>query len=254
MNPHLSVVIPAYNESSRITQTLTRAVTFLWDQPYASEIIVVDDGSSDDTTRVVESVVHTLFNTHVSVRVIALKKNHGRGFAVRVGMISAKGHRVLLMDADASVPIEMLSLYMEEMDNTGIDILVGSLAHPASIDREHAEFSLFRKVMRRLSWVFLRTAFRFPVHDTQRPFKLFTRQAVHGIFYRCVLERWGIDIEVIAIASALGFSIKEMPIYWNNPPGSKIRLRSYWQTLLEAIKVFRRQRTESYRTQLLHYS
>jgi dolichyl-phosphate beta-glucosyltransferase len=254
MKPYLSIVIPAYNEEFRIARTLTRAIHFLWEKPYASEIIVVDDGSRDGTLRVIEEISRTLHTSQMTIRTISLKKNRGRGFAVRMGMISAEGSRTLLMDADASVPIEMLDLYMEEMDQSGVDMLIGSLAHASSIEHENTEHSLLRKIMRRLSWLFLRTVFNFPVRDTQRPFKLFTRQAVHGIFYRCTLERWGIDIEIIAIADALGFSIREMPIYWNNPAGSKVSARAYWQTLVEAIKVFRRQRTNAYRTQLLHYS
>ncbi len=252
MRPYLSIVIPAYNEEQRIVATLLKAVAFLSTKTYMSEIIVVDDGSCDETVTVVNRIIGDVKHPNVSLRCIQLKVNRGRGFAIRMGMISAQGSRSLLIDADASVPIETLDGFMNEMDRTDAHLLVGSLLHPFSTEIERTEF--YRLPLRRFAWLVLRVLFRFPIRDTQRPFKLFNREAVHGIFYRCTIERFGIDIEVVAIATALGFKMKEMPIVWDNPAGSKVNLRSYWQTFIEALRVWKRQRTPAYRMTTLHYS
>ena len=209
---HLSLVIPAYNEATRIGATLAQVTAYLSQQTYASEVVVVDDGSSDETRAVVE-------RDFPNVRVIGYGGNRGKGFAVRAGMTSVTGAVRVFYDADASTPISEVEKLWPEFER-GADVVIGSRSLPNSQVEVHQPW--YRENMGRVFNVMLR-AFgltRFP--DTQCGFKGFTAAACEVIFPRQTVERFGFDAELLFIAQKHGLRIAQVPVRWINCPHTRV--------------------------------
>ncbi len=225
---HLSVVLPAYNEEQRIAATVLAVHSYLEKQQYASEIIVISDGSQDQTVAVVEGL-------HLPrVRVIVNPENHGKGYVVRQAMLAAQGAYRLFMDADNStqiVEIEKFWPYFEE----GYDIVIGSIEVAGSTIEEKAAW--YRRALGRWAKMIIRLLLIWEIHDTQRGFKCFTAQSAEAVFPQQTVARWGFDMEIMLIAKKKGMRIKELPVHWVNPAGSKVNLRSYLLTFKELLKI-----------------
>jgi dolichyl-phosphate beta-glucosyltransferase len=214
--PYLSIVVPAYNEEQRLGATLKRMLAYFDYQSYAYEILVVDDGSTDGTC----SVVETIAGCRPQVRLLQYEKNQGKGHAVRYGMLRAVGARVLFSDADLATPIEEVEKLLARLDD-GCDIAIGSRDVPGSelVQRQPGlrEFSgrAFNKLVQLLA---------VPgIHDTQCGFKLFTQAACRKVFSRCQVNDWAFDVEALHIAvKLLGLRVQEVPIRWAHQEGSKI--------------------------------
>ena len=229
--PHLSVVIPAYNESKRIGDTLQEVTAFLNAQVYASEIIVVDDGSTDN----LHSVVKKFAKKSPNIRCIRYEKNKGKGFAVREGMRNATGEYRLFMDADNSVSIEHIDTFIKEAQN-GYDVVIGSILLPHM--RNAVEKNGWHRVLLRRITKLIRTILiNIDVYDTQRGFKLFSALAADRLFALHRVERFGFDIELLVLAQLLRFPIKELSVEWINPAGSKVTLLSYPHSLFELLTI-----------------
>ncbi|MCS6918922.1 MAG: glycosyltransferase family 2 protein [Fimbriimonadales bacterium] len=215
--PRLSVVIPAYNEQTRIERTLQRIVEYLNARGETYEILVVSDGSTDAT----ETLVQRFAQTHPQVQLLAYQPNRGKGYAVRYGILRARGERVLFSDADLATPIEELEKLEPYLDN-GYPIAIGSrpLRESQLVVRQpfYREWAgrAFNKAVQLL-------AVR-GIHDTQCGFKLFTREAAQAIFSRCRLNGFSFDFEALFYAQRLGYRIAEVPIRWMHQEGSKVRL------------------------------
>lgn len=228
---HLSVVIPAYNESARIGETLSHVRSFLDAQPYASEVIVVDDGSTDMLQEVLEQYMHAM----PYLKVIRYMENRGKGYAVRKGMRNAQGEYRLFMDADNSVTIDHVTKFISEAQ-CGHDVVIGSIMLPHSgVARE--QNGMHRRILRIVSKAIRSLLTNLSVHDTQRGFKLFSKEAAERIFALQRIERFGFDIELLVLAQIMRFSIKELGVIWDNPIGSKVTLMSYPQSLLELLTI-----------------
>lgn len=228
---HLSVIIPAYNEEKRISATLLDINGYLKKQPYSYEIIVVSDGSTDKTVEIVKGLTKKINN----LRIIDNKKNNGKGYVVRQGMLEALGKYRLFMDADNSTTIDHLEKFWPHIEE-GYDIVIASIEIKGAEIKEEAAW--YRRVLGKYSKYIIRLlAGLWEIHDTQRGFKLFTAQAAESIFSRQTIMGWGFDIEVLVLAKKMGFKIKEVPIKWNNPRGSKVTLKSYIETLKDLLKI-----------------
>src|SRR4030042_2241539 len=227
---HLSVVIPAYNEEKRISTTLLDIDRYLSKQNYTYEIIVVSDGSKDNTAKVVEKTGQLVKN----LRLIDNKENHGKGWVTKQGILEAKGEYRLFMDADNSTKIDHLGLFWPEFKNN--DIVIGSIElKGAKIDEQSA---WYRRWLGSLSKYIIRiVAGIWEIHDSQRGFKCFSEIAAKKIFPKQTIMRWGFDIEILALAKRMGFKIKEVPIDWHNPSESKVTLKSYIRTFMELLKI-----------------
>ena len=237
----LSVVIPAYNEEARLPGTLRQSAAYLGLQPYSSEIIVVDDGSSDGTPQVVQEQ-----SSHpVSVRLVshADMANHGKGAAVRLGMQEAKGAFRLFMDADNSTTLDQVERCWPCFEE-GFDVVVGSRKVAGAIVAVHQPY--YKEIAGRLGNWFIRTLAVPGICDTQAGFKMFTRKSAEIIFPRLTLDRWGFDIEILAIARRHGCWIREVPITWINAPGSKVSFGSYFEVLSEVLHVRRNLKSGRY--------
>ena len=231
---HLSVVIPAYNEELRIPQTLSQSIDYLKSQPYRAEIIVVNDGSTDGT----EEVVRKYLSNSVSVKLLAHPDggNHGKGASVRLGMIKAQGAYRLFMDADNSTTLDQIDRFWP-LFKQGYEVVIGSRALRESVIGVHQ--ARFKELAGRMGNWFIRVCAVPGVSDTQAGFKMLDGAAADVVFSRQTIERWGFDIEILAIAQSHGFPIGEVPIKWVNAPGSKVTIGSYFEVLNEVWRVRR---------------
>jgi len=227
----LSVVIPAYNEEKRIENTLRQVGDFLSEQPYGYEILVVIDGAKDNTNNVVVSLQGTVKN----LAVINNVQNHGKGYVVRQGMLKATGDVRLFMDADNSTTIDQAMPMLKDL-TAGFDVVIGSIEMQGATINEHAQW--YRRAVGHWSKYLIRiVAGLWEILDTQRGFKLFTGPAAEAIFSKVTIERFGFDIEVLAIAKHLGFKIKEVPVIWNNAGDSTVNLKSYISVFIDLFRV-----------------
>lgn len=209
----VSVVIPAYNEQARIGSTLIRTLDHLAVHHPTAEVIVVDDGSTDDTTTVASQVGGD------RVRVLRQPGNRGKGAAVRRGMLEATGEFVLFMDADLSTPIEELEKVLGYA-RLGSDVVIGSRAmHDSDIRSRQPRL---RELMGRTFNLIVRALVMNGIRDTQCGFKLFRQRAAREVFSQLTVDGFAFDVEALILARKLGFSIKEVPVMWFHAPHSKV--------------------------------
>ncbi|MDQ3076431.1 MAG: glycosyltransferase family 2 protein [bacterium] len=228
--PHLSVVIPAYNEALRIQTTLESVDAYLKQQLYSYEVIIVNDGSKDTTVSVVEAFIKTTTN----FKLIDNQTNHGKGWVVRQGMLEAQGKFRLFMDADNSTTIDHVEKFFEEFENK-YDIVISSrrivgaqMPIRQSIIRELLG-SIFRKIVQ--------TIVPLGVVDSQNGFKLFTAEAAEHIFARQVIVSWAFDVEILALARLFGYKIKEEPVCYIDDARSHMTTKGMIKMLREVIQV-----------------
>ena len=231
MSKHLSVIIPAYNEEYRIKATLEAVFSYLSRQNYSWEAIVISDGSSDKTVEMTSEFI----SNKPEFSLIANTLNHGKGFVVKQGMLQAQGDFRLFTDADNSTSIEQIKKFWLYF-NEGYDIVIGSIEVSGAVINEQAQW--YRRFLGRYSKYLIRTvAGLWGIHDTQRGFKCFNAKSARDIFSRTKIDRFGFDIEVLALAKKMGYKIKELPVIWNNPGNSAVHLSSYFQVLKDLFKI-----------------
>jgi dolichyl-phosphate beta-glucosyltransferase len=226
--PHLSVVIPAYNEEKRLPQTLMAVMNFLKKQTYESEIIVSDDGSQDRTVALAKELLKTFPS-----QIMVTPQNRGKGNAVRQGMLAATGAYVLFTDADLSTPIEEVSRFLVHLEKNQ-DIVIGSRALRASQVEVHQNFmrETMGKVFNLVAQVW---AFK-GVHDSQCGFKCFRREAARKLFSMQKLDGFSFDVEIVYLAQKLGYRLLELPVIWRNSAQSRVQvfrdpLTMFWDVL-----------------------
>lgn len=228
---YLSVIIPAYNEEKNIEETVRSVFNYLKSKNIEHEIMVVTDGSTDRTI----DIARSLSGEIPTLEIIELEKNKGKGFAVKTGMLKARGDFRLFTDADNATTIDHIEKMMPPLEQ-GYDVAIASIAvsgHKVAAGSE----PVWRRVFGKLGNVFIQIMAVPGVRDTQRGFKLFTADAAESIFPKLTIDRWGFDIEVLALARRFGYKIKEVPVDWRNDPNSRVKLRSYFQVLLETVKI-----------------
>jgi glycosyltransferase involved in cell wall biosynthesis len=240
-DPCLSVVIPAYNEEKRLPATLRDVLAYLCHQSYTAEVLVVDDGSTDGTAGLVSMWPPS--QVHVHLLQHADRRNHGKGAAVRLGMLSARGRKRLFMDADNSTSCDHLNRFLPHLDQ-GYDIIIGSRDIAGAVIPIRQPW--YKILAGDAGNLFIRAVATPGIRDTQAGFKLFSERAVADIFPRLTLERWGFDVEILAVARRRGYRVKEVPITWRNDAESKVRLSSYFDVLAEVWRVRRNLRAGRY--------
>lgn len=214
-HPELSIVIPAYNESARIESALERVTSCIAEQGWNAEILVVDDGSSDDTAQIVQRWMQT----HPRLHLIQNPGNRGKGYSVRNGLLQAAGDIVMFTDADLSAPMEEAERLIAAIRD-GADVAIGSRWLDRA--RQTIHQPLYRQFFGRcFNWI-TRTVMGLPFKDTQCGFKAFKRSAAQVIFRLQTIERWGFDPEILFIARKLGYQIREVPVTWGHDERSRI--------------------------------
>ena len=214
----LSVVIPAYNEDSRIAGTLKKIRNYLDRQDYSSEIIVVSDGCTDLTDQYAAETLKKWPN----FRLLSREKNKGKGFSVKEGILNSRGRMILFTDADLSTPIEELNNFFPQVYE--YDVLIGSRALPDSKIQVHQ--SLLRENMGKIFNLFVRLSVLQGIKDTQCGFKLFHREAALDIFRRIKINGFSFDVEALYVSQKLGYSIKQLPVVWRNSQESRVHIIS----------------------------
>jgi len=215
---NISIIFPAYNEAERIGPTLKSFHNYLTAKNVTFEIIVVDDGSTDNTIKYVESLQQEIPN----LIVIPSEKNSGKGHAVRIGMLAAQGNIRLFSDADGSTPVEEMAKVLEPLVLETADISIGS-RYLALSEIAHAQ-PYFRRVWSRFANRVVQKILLPGIVDPHCGFKAFTAEAATKIFSQCKIDEWSFDLEVLTLARSLHFRINEIPVKWANDERSKGRI------------------------------
>ena len=231
MPPAYSIVIPAYNESERLPSTLDRVLVHIQERGWNAEIIVVDDGSTDDTVTIVQSYAQK----YPTLRLVKNPGNRGKGYSVRNGMLHATGEVMLFSDADLSSPIiETDKLFAALAE--GADVAIGSRWLRAELQTQRQP--LHRQLFGRIFNLALRLILGLRFHDTQCGFKAFTRPAAQAIFPLQQIERWGFDPEILFLARKFGFKVTEVPVKWAHSEGTRLHpLRDGIRMFFELLKI-----------------
>jgi dolichyl-phosphate beta-glucosyltransferase len=216
----LSIIIPAYNEEKRIGPTLAKIYSFLKNKEYSYEVLVVDDGSSDNTVQEVQK--SNLFSEN-KLKIISNGINRGKGFSVKNGILNSSAEFVLISDADLSTPIEesdKLSAYLDK----GFDIIIGSRGAQDSDIRIRQPWH--RERMGRIFNFFIKKILFLEFDDTQCGFKLFKAPAAKNIAAQLCMDGFSFDVEMLYLAKKGGYKIAEVGVIWNNSPQSTVKLLS----------------------------
>ncbi len=228
--PFLSVIIPAYNEEKRLPKTLKAVQAYLAAQAFSWEIAVVSDGSRDRTA----DIVREFQIVDPRVRLLTYGKNRGKGYAVRWGMMHVKGQFRLFMDADNSTTIDHIEQFLPWFQK-GYDVVIGSRDIQGAEIAAHQAW--WKEKLGDLGNLWIRFWAVPGIKDTQAGFKIFSGKAADLIFPRLTIDRWGFDVEALAVARRQGFRIAELPIRWVNSANSKVSPRAYLDVLKEVVQV-----------------
>jgi glycosyltransferase involved in cell wall biosynthesis len=228
--PYLSIIIPAYNEAERIPGALVAMDKILSTAEYSYEVLVINDGSSDNTAEVVTNLAKIIRN----LKLINLHENAGKGGAVRHGMLIAKGQVRLFADADNSTSIDQFE-NMIPYFKQGYAVVIGSRGVPGAKLEPPEPF--YRQVAGK-GLNFVVQALLLPgIRDTQCGFKAFTAEAAEKVFLASRIAGWGFDVEVLSIARKMGYRIKEMPVRWVDDARSHVRFSAGLQFLRDIVKI-----------------
>jgi dolichyl-phosphate beta-glucosyltransferase len=220
----ISIIIPVFNEENRIRKSLDEISVFLKSFSEQTELVVVDDGSWDATPKILEE-----YKQKLALKVVTLKNNQGKGAAIRAGISSATGGKILFTDIDLSVPIDFLVSFNEALTGD-IDIVIGSREHPDS-QIEVKQFWL-RELAGYSFTVLTNAVLQVGATDFTCGFKLFRKEAARKIFAKQLVNRWTFDAETLFLAKKYEFEVKEMPVVWKHGEGSKVR---FPQDLIESF-------------------
>ena len=231
MDPTYSIVIPAYNEGPRLAPTLEKVLGYIAQQQYDAEVIVVNDGSRDNTAEIVRGFAEK----NPALRLVENPGNRGKGYSVRNGMLNARGRVVLFSDADLSSPIEEFPKLLQALDQ-GADIAIGSRWLRAETQTQRQP--LHRQIFGRIFNLLLRITLGLQFKDTQCGFKAFKQPAARAIFPLQKIERWGFDPEILFLARKLGYKVKEVPVAWGHSGETRIHpLRDGSRMFMEMLRI-----------------
>lgn len=223
--PFLSIVIPAHNEAERLPHTLEQVFAFLPTQPWPAEVLVVENGSSDDTLAIARSFAAR----HPNLRVLQVE-TRGKGLAVRAGMLAAQGQYRFMCDADLSMPIEQVTRFLPPQIPSEVGVAYGSREAPGSVRYDEPAF---RHWGGRLINLLVRLLVLPGIQDTQCGFKCFRADVAEAVFRRQMLTGIAFDVEILYIAQHLGYTLREIPIDWYFDANSRIRL---WDDTLAMLR------------------
>jgi dolichyl-phosphate beta-glucosyltransferase len=231
LEPTYSIVIPAYNESARLPATLAKVLAYVHAQGWDAEVVVVNDGSRDNTA----DIVHEFAAKDPALRLVQNPGNRGKGYSVRNGMLSARGRVVLFSDADLSSPIEEAPKLFQALEQ-GADIAIGSRWLQAETQTQRQP--LYRQIFGRVFNLLLRLTLGLNYKDTQCGFKAFKQRAAQTVFPLQRIDRWGFDPEILFLARKFGFKVQEVSVAWGHSGGTRINpLSDGTRMFLEMLRI-----------------
>ncbi len=232
--PYLSVIIPCYNEEKTISATLLAVDQYLQKQLFDYEILVVSDGSTDKTAEITTEFQKNIKN----LKLIDNKENHGKGWVTRQGMLGTLGQVRLFMDADNATTLDhfdKMKFYFEQ----GANVIIGSRdSKDAKGAKQAMPQSWLKRQLGNAGNILIQIFAVWGIWDTQCGFKAFSGQAAKAIFSKSKIDRWGFDIEALALARKLKYKIEVIPVYWINNPYSNVSLKGYLMTFKELFQIW----------------
>jgi glycosyltransferase involved in cell wall biosynthesis len=236
----ISVIMPAFNEASHIERNLRETVDTLAGLAYDFEVIVVDDGSRDDTWRV---AADSLAGHYSNVRLLRYGDNEGKGNAVMRGTAAANGDYIVFLDADMDLHPAQLPVFFDIMAQENADVVIGSKLHP----RSNVNYPFSRRIVTMGYYTLVRLLFGLPLRDTQTGLKLFKAPVLRRVFPKVLVKRFAADIEMLVVAHSLGYKIREAPVTLRfQRRFGRIRTRDVKDILQDTLAIF-------YRLNILHY-
>ena len=236
MKPDLSIVIPAFNESERLGAPLRKVLTYLSEHQPNGEVIVVDDGSSDNTSQVAENAFAEF--QAIVAQVVRYDANRGKGFAVRTGLEAAAADIALFSDADLSTPIEETPKLVAPIKSAEFDVTFGSRALDRSLIGTHQPWQ--REQGGRVINLLIRTMSGLDFADTQCGFKAFNMLKFRPVLDRMQIDRFGFDVEFLFVAQHNGLRLAEIPVRWNDVEGSKVSAFRDARRMVSELRTIRR--------------
>jgi glycosyltransferase involved in cell wall biosynthesis len=237
MSGSLSIIIPAYNEAIRLAKTLRIAIDYLRENWPDSELILVDDGSADDTAELARKAFADSGSLRTSV--ISYKSNLGKGRAVRLGLLAARGNVALFSDADLSTPITETPKLVDPIFIGECDVTFGSRALDRTLIGVHQPWR--REQGGRFFNLVVRLATGLPFWDTQCGFKAFNMSVCRPLVEAATVDRFGFDVELLYLTHRAGLRLREIPVRWDHNEGSKISLASDSLRMLNEVGLIRQQ-------------
>ncbi|MEO6052317.1 MAG: dolichyl-phosphate beta-glucosyltransferase [Pyrinomonadaceae bacterium] len=236
MKPEISIVIPAYNESERLGRPLKTILEFISTTGANADVIVVDDGSTDDTANVARNTFAAMPN--VAASAIRYEENRGKGFAIKTGLLAAQADVALFTDADLSTPIEEMAKLIEPIQNGEFDVTFGSRAIDRSLIGTHQPWR--REQGGKVMNLIIKMISGLPFHDTQCGFKAFNMLKFRSLLDLMKIDRFGFDIEFLFVADYNGLRLKEVPVRWNDVAGSKVSVFRDTKRMISELAQIRR--------------
>lgn len=230
--PDISIIIPAYNEGERIGKALTEVLASIRENGWKAEVLVVDDGSTDNTAQIAAGYAQK----NPQVLLLRNEHNRGKGFSVRRGALSAAGDIIMFTDADMSAPLEEAGRLLAAIEQ-GADVAIGSRWLDRSL--QTVQQPLYRQFFGRCFNLVTRAMLRLPFADTQCGFKAFRKPAAKTLFRLQRIERWGFDPEILFLALKQGYSVREVPVSWAHDERSRLSYLRDGLRMLEDMATIR---------------
>ena len=240
MTVPLSIVVPAFNEAARVGQSLQLILEYLNKAQPHTELIMVDDGSDDDTVSVAQQVLAN--PGRINARIISYQPNHGKGYAVRAGLLACEGRVAVFTDADLSTPVTEIPKLVEPIEQGDYDLTFGSRALDRRLIGVHQPWR--REQGGRVFNLAVRLATGLPFWDTQCGFKAFRMSACRPIIEAANIDRFGFDVELLYVSQVAGLRLKEIPVRWDHKIGALDASGNYARDslrMLAEVKKIRRQ-------------
>ena len=232
----ISIIVPAFEESERLGDSVRRILSFIQNDNLAAELIIVDDGSRDNTAEIARQTCAEF--PAITTKVIRYEQNKGKGYAVKIGLLEAKGEVALFSDADLSTPIEELYKLVEPIQNGEFDVTFGSRALDRSLIGTHQPWR--REQGGKVFNFIVRTLTQLPFWDTQCGFKAFNMQKFRPLLKLMQIERFGFDVEFLYVANYKGLRLNEIPVRWDHCEGTKVSVFRDSYRMFNEVRLIRK--------------